>query len=366
MIVKEAKGYSGRAYVIIPKDSDDLFALRRTIKNGDLVAGQTTRIIKHVKQYGRPEKGDRVTVMITLRVENVSLYDAVDRLRVTGIITDTNNEKVSKGSHHSMTVRINDTIMIEKDTKWQNTELGILTKSGISEEFILVAIDTQEAAVAKVSGTHLEIIPNTYSGQSGKRYQAARKSNPNIDAFFTDVANTVLTIKKKIQNEEVSRIVIFGPGEAKRKFLNYLNSTKYQLGKGPGQASIAEGVDVAGEDGIYVFLRSSALKEVMSSSKLSTVSSILDEVLRLISRSENKFALGVKEVSHATSMGNIKSVIFSDAIFKTNKDEDAIMKLLNLIEMHGGRLYAVDSSTDLGLRVSSLGGIVALLRYSKR
>jgi stalled ribosome rescue protein Dom34 len=28
-------------------------------------------------------------------------------------------------------------------------------------------------------------------------------------------------------------------------------------------------------------------------------------------------------------------------------------------------LYTVDSSTDLGLRVSSLGGIVALLRYSK-
>ncbi len=362
MIVKEAKGYSGRAYVIVPKDSDDLFALRRTIKNGDLVSGQTSRIIKHFKQYGRPEKGDRVKVMITVRVENVSLYDAVDRLRVTGIITDTNNDNVSKGSHHSMTIRINDTIMIEKDTKWQDTEIGILTRSGISEEFILVAIDTQEAAVAKVSGTHLEMIPNTYSGQSGKRYQSTQKSNPNIETFFADVADTIQAINGKIQTD-VSRIIIFGPGEAKRKLLNYLNYAKSQFVK--GQVSIVEGVDVAGEDGIYVFLRSPALKEVMSTSKLSSVSSILDEVLRLVSKGESKYALGTKEVSDATSMRNIKFVIFSDAIFKSNQEEDATIKLLNLIETNGGRLYAVDSSTDLGLRVSSLGGIVGLLRYTK-
>lgn len=363
MIVKEAKGYSGRAYVIIPKDSDDLFALRRTIKRGDLVVGQTTRIIKHVKQYGRPEKGDRIKVMISLRVEDVSLYDSVDRLRVTGIITDTNNENVSKGSHHSMTVRINDTIMIEKNTKWHGTEIGILTTSGISEEFILVSIDTQEAAVAKVSGTHLEMIPNIYSGQSGKRYQSALKSNPNIENFFADVAGIIQTIKKNTHNDYSSRIIIFGPGEAKRKLLNYLNAAKDHFEK--EQISVVEGVDVAGEDGIYVFLRSNALKEVMSSSKLSSVSSILDEVLKQIGKGENKYALGTKEITDAASMRNIKSVIFSDAIFKSNYDEETIMNLLNLIEMHGGRLYAVDSSTDLGLRVSSLGGIVALLRYSK-
>jgi protein pelota len=55
-------------------------------------------------------------------------------------------------------------------------------------------------------------------------------------------------------------------------------------------------------------------------------------------------------------------VVFSDAIFKTS-DEDAVLKVLNSIESYGGKIYAVDSSTDIGLRVSSLGGIVALLRY---
>jgi protein pelota len=362
MIAKEAKGFSGRAYVVIPKDADDLFTLRRTIENGDYVVGDTTRVIKRLKQYGRPDRGERVKVSVSLRVENTALYDAVDRLRITGIITNTDNELVSRGSHHSMTVRIDDTIMIEKERKWHDTELNILTRSGNAEDFILVAIDTQEAAVAKVSGTHLKLIPNIYSGQSGKRYQSFKKKNPNIESFFADVARTIQSIMNN-GDGVVSRTIIFGPGETKRKLHNFLDTEKYRFEK--EKLTVVDGVDVAGEDGIYVFLRSSALKEAMSSSKLAAVSSILDEVLRLVNRGELKYAMGMEEVTYATSIKNIECVVFSDAIFKTN-DEDAVLKILNSAENFGGKIYAVDSSTDIGLRVSSLGGIVALLRYSMR
>ncbi|MGB6674316.1 MAG: mRNA surveillance protein Pelota [Candidatus Nitrosopolaris sp.] len=363
MIVKEAKGFSGRAYVVIPRDADDLFTLRRTIENGDFVVGDTTRVIKHLKEYGRPERGERVKVRVSLKVENTALYDAVDRLRITGTITSTDNELVSRGSHHSMTVRIDDTIMIEKERKWHNAELSILTRSGNTEDFILIAIDTQEASVAKVSGTHIKLIPNIYSGQSGKRYQSSRKSNPKIESFFEDVARTIQSIVNNDGDNDPCRAIIFGPGEAKRKLHNFLGTEKYRFEK--EKLTIVDGVDVAGEDGIYVFLRSSALKEAMSSSKLAAVSSILDEVLKLVHNGELKYAMGMEEVTYAASIKNIRCVVFSDAIFKTS-DEDAVLKVLNSIEGYGGKIYAVDSSTDIGLRVSSLGGIVALLRYSMR
>ncbi|MFZ0511941.1 MAG: mRNA surveillance protein Pelota, partial [Candidatus Nitrosopolaris sp.] len=225
------------------------------------------------------------------------------------------------------------------------------------------AIDTQEAAVAKVSGTHLKLIPNIYSGQSGKRYQSSRKSNPNIESFFADVARTIQSIMNNDGGSDGCRAIIFGPGETKRKLHNFLDTEKYQFEK--EKSTVVDGVDVAGEDGIYVFLRSSALKEAMSSSKLAAVSSILDEVLRLVHKGELKYAMGMQEVTYATSIKNIECVVFSDAIFKTC-DEDAVLKILNSAESYGGKIYAVDSSTDIGLRVSSLGGIVALLRYSMR
>ena len=360
MIIKEAKESSGKAYFAIPEDADDLFTLRRIIENGDQIFADTTRVIKRVQEYARPDKGERIKVRVSIRVENISLDDMVDRLRITGIITNTDNELVPRGTHHSLTVQVGDTITIDKNRKWNDVETNILRRSGNSTNFILVAIDAQEAAVAKISGTHLKIIPNIYSGQSGKRYQHAAKNNPNIEIFFEDIAKTVQSIFSAADNN--STIIIFGPGEIKRRFYNLL-VVKQKLEK--GKVSIIDGVDVAGEDGIFVFLRSSAIKEAMSSSKLATVSSILDEVMRLVHNSEAKYAMGMQEVSNAASIKAIEYLVFSDSIFKTI-DESDIVKLLNLIESHGAKSFAVDSSTDIGWRVSSLGGIVALLRYPIR
>ena len=360
MIIKEAKESSGKAYFAIPEDADDLFTLRRIIENGDQIFADTTRVIKRVQEYARPDKGERIKVRVSIRVENISLDDMVDRLRITGIITNTDNELVPRGTHHSLTVQVGDTITIDKNRKWNDVETNILRRSGNSTNFILVAIDAQEAAVAKISGTHLKIIPNIYSGQSGKRYQHAAKNNPNIEIFFEDIAKTVQSIFSAADNN--STIIIFGPGETKRRFYNLL-VVKQKLEK--GKVSIIDGVDVAGEDGIFVFLRSSAIKEAMSSSKLATVSSILDEVMRLVHNSEAKYAMGMQEVSNAASIKAIEYLVFSDSIFKTT-DESDIVKLLNSIESHGAKSFAVDSSTDIGWRVSSLGGIVALLRYSIR
>jgi protein pelota len=362
MIIKEAKESSGKAYFVIPEDADDLLTLRRIIENGDYVFADTTRVIKKVKEFARPDKGERIKVRVSVRVESISLDDIVDRLRITGIITNTDNELVPRGIHHSLTVQVGDTITVDKNRKWNDVETNILKRSGNSTNFILVAIDAQEAAVAKISGTHLKIIPNIYSGQSGKRYQHAAKNNPNIEIFFDGIAKTIQSMFSAAAAENNSTIIIFGPGETKRRFYNLLVE-KYKLEK--GKVSLIDGVDVAGEDGIFVFLRSPAIKEAMSSSKLATVSSILDEIMRLVHKGDAKYAMGMQEVSNAASIKAIEYLVFSDSIFKTT-DENDVVKLLNLLESQGAKSFAVDSSTDIGWRVSSLGGIVALLRYSIR
>jgi protein pelota len=161
---------------------------------------------------------------------------------------------------------------------------------------------------------------------------------------------------------ENDSIIVFGPGETKRRFFNILLN-KQEISK--DKVRVIEGVDVAGEDGIYVFLRSSAMKEVMSASKLAIVSSILDKIMLMVNRGEGRFAMGINEVSKAATLKAIDEVVFSDAVFKTANDDD-IIKLLNSIESFGARTFAVDSSTDIGLRVSSLGGIIALLRFPIR
>ncbi|HJJ22602.1 MAG TPA: mRNA surveillance protein Pelota [Nitrosopumilus sp.] len=331
---------------VMPEDSDDLLNLRRIIKEDDKVIGDTTRVLKQDKDYSRPDKGERIKIRIALTVEKISLDDVLDRLRIGGTISESNNESVPHGSHHSFILRINDGITISKK-KWLPIEKNLLVSNNNQAIFVLVAIDTGDCGIARLRGTHLEFIPNIYSGSGGKRY----KTNFNIEKFFEQVQQAVSTVLK-----EGDLIVVFGPGETKKRFANFIqNLQKYKV-------QVVEGIDSGGEDGIYIFTKSQTMKEIMSDSKLAKVSSIIDEVMLLANKKSRKFTMGFDETFNANQMGAVESIVFSDKAIQDN--EQKMMDFLNDVESKGVKIYSVDSSTDIGLRVTGLGGIISLLRYA--
>lgn len=348
MIVKRSKD---NIFVIVPEDADDLFALRRIIRNNDVIVSDTTRVVKQVKEFARPERGERVKVRIVLRAENAYLDMAVDRLRVNGVIINSDNELVPRGSHHALTIKLGDLFSLEK-SKWSELDLSILNKSTSAQGFVLVSIDRTEVAIGRMSGTHLKMISNIYSGFSGKMYQGKDQS---MDSYFDHVIEATLNLKN-----DKDAIVIFGPGDTKRRFYNYI---VHKIELGESKISVVDGVDVAGQDGIYVFLRSSMVKDVIGTSKLAAVSSMLNELMRRVNTNDTRIAMGMKEVSEAANLKAVDSLAFSDAIFGYT-DEDAVVNLLNTVEGYGAKAFAADSSTDIGMQVSSLGGVVALLRYA--
>jgi len=332
-----------------PEDSDDLLNLRRIIKEDDKVIGDTTRVLKQDKDYSRPDKGERIKVRISLLVEKISLDDVLDRLRIGGTISESSNESVPHGSHHSFILKINDGITISKK-KWLTIEKNLLESNNNQIGFVLIAIDTGDCGIAKLRGTHLEFIPNIYSGSSGKRY----KTNFNIEKFFEQVQLAVSTVLK-----DGDSIVIFGPGETKKRFSNFIqksqNAQKYKV-------QVVDGIDSGGEDGIYIFTKSQSMKEIMSDSKLAKASSIIDEVMLLANKKSKKFTMGFDETFNANQIGAVESLVFSDKAIQDN--EQKMIDFLNDVESKGVKIYSVDSSTDIGLRVTGLGGIVSLLRYA--
>jgi protein pelota len=331
---------------VMPEDSDDLLNLRRIIKENDKVIGDTTRVLKQDKDYSRPDKGERIKVRIALTVEKISLDDVLDRLRIGGTISESSNESVPHGSHHSFILKINDGVTISKK-RWTPIEKNLLISSNSQVGFVLVAIDTGDCGIARLRGTHLEFIPNIYSGSGGKRY----KTNFNIEKFFEQVQQAVSTVFKKGDS-----IIVFGPGETKKRFVNFIQkSQKYKV-------QVVEGIDSGGEDGIYIFTKSQTMKEIMSDSKLAKVSSIIDEIMLLANKKSGKFTMGFDETFNANQIGAVESLVFSDKAIQDN--EQRMIDFLNDVESKGVKIYSVDSSTDIGLRVTGLGGIVSLLRYA--
>ena len=335
---------------VIPEDSDDLLNLRRIIREEDKIIGDTSRVIKQDKEYSRPDRGERIKVRIALIVEKISLDDVLDRLRIAGTISESSNESVPHGSHHSFILKINDGITISK-RKWSPVEKSLIESNNKQIGFLLVAIDTADCGIARLKGTHLEFLPNIYSGSGGKRY----KTNFNIEKFFEEIQQAVFSIVK-----ESDSIIIFGPGETKKRFSNFLQksitASKYKI-------QVVEGIDSGGEDGIYTFTKSQAMKEIMSESKLAKASSIIDEIMIRANQKSKKFTMGYEETKKANDLGAVESLVFSDSAIQTI-DEAKVIELLNDAESKGVKTFSVDSSTDIGLRVTGLGGIISLLRYA--
>jgi protein pelota len=126
---------------------------------------------------------------------------------------------------------------------------------------------------------------------------------------------------------------------------------------------VVEGIDSGGEDGIYTFTKSQTMREIMSESKLAKVSSIIDEIMLRANKKSRKFTMGFEETFKANQLGAVELLVFSDKAIQSN-DEQQIIEFLNDAESKGVKTYSVDSSTDIGLRVTGLGGIVSLLRYA--
>ncbi|HXW03537.1 MAG TPA: mRNA surveillance protein Pelota, partial [Nitrosarchaeum sp.] len=216
---------------------------------------------------------------------------------------------------------------------------------------LLVALDTSICGIGRLKGTHLQIMPNIYSGSSGKQY----KSDFNIERFFESVQKAIASLLNKGE-----QIIIFGPGETKKRFSNFLQKTS--IGN-EYKTQVIDGIDSGGEDGLYTFTKSQSMKEIMSDSKLGKVLSIIDEIMLRANKKSRKFTMGFGETLKAGQYGAIESLVFSEKIIQT-EDEEKVIELLNDVEGKGTKVYGVDSTTDAGLRVSGLGGIVSILRFA--
>lgn len=337
------------------EDVDDLWCLKRIIEPDDLVSGETTRVIKREGIYSRPDKGERVKVKVVIRVERVKLDSSLGRLRISGKILEIPEDIIAKGSFHSIVATPNYRLSLKKDI-WKEIDLRILKDSvRSSERFIIVTMDRREAGIGTIKGTHLQILSTIESGSVGKHYDIRGKPS---NLYYDQVTQTILSAY-----EPSTKIFLAGPGHIKNSFASFLLEKKIDL---KDSLKVIDGIDVTGEDGIYMVLRSPQLRKHIEESKLAQVSNLLEQVIKRISDGDKRVAFTFNEVKESSSLGAVDSVLISDRIFDYGIDEDDLSELLNSVEAFRGKSYMIDSTTEINSQVMALGGIVALLRFSPK
>lgn len=327
---------------------DDLWTLRRLIAKGDVVVTKSSRVVKKEDEYSRPDKGERVKVMIALLVSEVHLDSSIERMRLKGEIIEASDETVTKAGSHSVSLTPGHALTLRKK-EWGPLHIHLVEAArGGAARFLLVAIDRREAGIGRLAGSHLSVLATIESGVGGKMSDE-QSSSP----FYSKVQEVV-----KQEARQGDTVVIAGPGHTKNVLYN-------QVSKGLSGASVRllEGFDLAGSDGVRAMVKFPGFQSLASGSALVEMENVIREAVKRISMGDGKVAYTLSRVREAATVGAVEACVVSDDVFSTGVDEDLVVDTLNTIEARRGKVFLADSSLEVGKQVSSFGGMLALLRY---
>lgn len=337
---------------LIPETLDDLWHLSHIITPGDLVSSRTTRRIQDsTGERLRSDRGIKKTFFMGIRVENISFHKYTGKLRATGIIEKGPEDLVPLGTHHTIELKLNNPVKIQKEkwSRWAIKRLKTAVDSSKKPSAIILTIEDDVADLGIIKQYGIDYYGPIIGGISGKRI-IQKDRGKNIINFYNEVAKT-------LQNfEDIQGIVIAGPGFTKGDFYNFLSEKYPELAKISG----VENTGTGGRVGIQEVLKKGTIEQMAAEGRIAHEMRLINKVLEEIGKSSNLVAYGKSDVENASNAGAVEDLLVLDNLVR----EEEIENLMNLVESTGGKVMVVSSEHEGGKQLGALGGIAGLLRYS--
>jgi protein pelota len=342
---------------VVPETLDDLWHLYNIIYEGDKVYARTTREIKPDEEYTRPRRGQRISVFLGVKVENVAWEKLLGRLRVHGTICEA-PETVPAGAHHTVSIAPNTPMTIVKK-KWGRHHMERLERARKASEkpIIIIAIDDEGYAIATTAQYGVEVKMKERIRLPGKLEPEERTAATND--YFRKALNGLRQVWTATRNP----IVIIGVGFIKNDFAKFLEGNAADLVKA---VIDVKSVNNGGVAGIYEALRSGVLSKALKHLRVMQETEIIEEVLRRLGKGESNVTYGFDEVKRATELGAVKELVLADTMLRESSDEKRLRMedLMKKVEHKGGAIIVVSTEHEAGTKLLALGGIAALLRFS--
>ncbi|MHA1364035.1 MAG: mRNA surveillance protein pelota [Candidatus Freyarchaeota archaeon] len=341
---------------LIPESLTDLWHLYNIIDSGDIVYAKTFRRIRRPDEPSRADKGEKIPVYLGITVEDTSLHKYSNRLRIKGIITSA-PENVPRGAHHTINIEVGTPIKIIK-SKWPKYILARIDESErvkTKAKLIIVSIEEGEANIAVVDNYSIDIVDSISMNIPGKRFVA--QHDEAIKNFFSEVSKTL----NQVQNGEVSKIIIAGPGFTKNNFQKYLVNKFPDL----KDKLIIENASYGGVNGIYEVIHRGAIEKILEENKVIEDLHLVEEFLTRLAKDNKRVTYGYDSVKKAIQYGAVDKLLITDEKLKSANLEEREKndELLRQVEEMGGEIHIISTLHNAGERLQAFGGIAALLRF---
>jgi protein pelota len=325
--------------VLIDND-EDLWAIYRILKKGDIVRAHTYRKEDSSSDKLRPDKVERIKVFLGISVDSFE-FNEYTYLRVKGII----REGIDVGKYHTLSIEVGDTIEIEKN-KWDfaiNKILSYAEEEKNQEKVLFVSLDSTEAVIAIVNGFKVSEIGEVDNANSTK------EDNNKLfdDSFFKKIYEI-------IKRHEVKVIALIGPGFFKEVFYNWLKETDYETSK---KCHIFRS-SMSGISGIYEVIRNGNIASIINEMHFYKEEEYIDALMKEIAK-EGLYSYGFQDIDKALDMNAVSVLLVVEDVIHDEKVE----KIIDKAEKQGADLFIFRNNTESGKKLKSLGSIAALLRF---
>ncbi len=337
---------------LLPETLDDLWHLSHIIEPGDFVSARTTRRIQDTTgERLRSDRGIKKTFSIGIRVESIKFHKYTGKLRATGVIEKGPEDLVPLGSHHTLDLKLKNSVKIQKErwSRWHQKRIQDAIKASKTPRALVIIIEEDTADLGILRQYGVEYYGPIFGGISGKR-TIQKNRQKLINDFYEEISQTIINF------EGIEGIVIGGPGFGKNDFYQFLEGHYPKLSK----IAILESTGAGGRAGIREILQKGVLEEMATEGRIAQEMRMITLLLQEIGKASDMVTYGKREVKDAVGAGAVKNLLVIDDLLR-NED---VEQMMDVTENLGGKVMVISSEHEGGKQLSALGGIAAILRYA--
>ncbi|MBU0762614.1 MAG: mRNA surveillance protein pelota [Candidatus Altiarchaeota archaeon] len=331
---------------------DDLWYLGRLVSQGDTVKSKTQRRIKD-KDDSRSKGGERITITLTLSVESVEFQPEEHILRVSGKIIGGPEDLVSLGSYHSFSLGEGSTVTVEKE-HWSKTDLEAVdfaVKNTLKSKVAVVCMDLGEATFALVLDSRIEYLD--LEANIGGKYDLKDREKRKIE-YYRSITEYLIQMMAK---HNISLFVLAGPGFEKNNLFSHIKESNPDF----AAKFVLEDTGSSGRSGVREVLSKQKLQKSLEEMNSVRDMKFMEEILVEISKDSGLGVYGFNEVEAAAKSNAADIVLTTDAVFAASRESFEV--LFNIVRSTGGKPHIIDGCGEAGVKLASLGGVAAKLRF---
>ncbi|KYK56583.1 Translation release factor pelota-like protein [Drechmeria coniospora] len=356
---------------LLPEDPEDMWHAYNLIVVGDVVNAHAVRKVVLVNAGTGASAAERVHTDLTIRVKSTFFDPVISSLRVSGVVVS-ENDHVSRGSHHTLDIEVNRAFTVVKPDGWDSVSKATLSQALSDDKNGAMAAVVMQEGVANICliTQFRTVLKTRVESVVPKKRDAPSEQDAGVRRFFDKTLNSLL---RAVDFSGSRPLLLASPGFVASDFKAYIAKQ--------GRDRSDKVLTAVGKSATVIHANSGhvhSLNEVLQSPEvLSTMRDMtyakearcIDQFFDILKLDDGRAWYGTSAVEKAVEDGAVGPgggvLLISNALFRSEDLETRkrYVALVDKVKADGGDARILSSDHESGQRLKMMGDIAAILNY---